>query len=78
MVNPDPLEPGHSPRQNPNTPERMPGHTSDDDGFSRPRLFYILAPVVLIVAALLVYFSLDGVDPRSVPHSEAEQSEGKK
>lgn len=78
MVDPNPLEPGHIPGQNPNTPERMPGHTSDDAGLGRPRLFYILAPIVLIVAALLVYLSLDGVDPRGVPHSEAEQSETKK
>jgi hypothetical protein len=24
---PDPLEPGHIPGQNPNTPQRLPGHT---------------------------------------------------
>ena len=61
---PDPLAPGHIPGQNPNTPERMPGHTGFYDsrtpaGGVRGGVFYAgLVVVLLFVIAVLAIWVL--------------------
>jgi hypothetical protein len=62
--NPDPLAPGHIPGQNPNTPERMPGHTRFYDravptlpGGVHSGVFYaaLVVVLVLVVAMLAIW-----------------------
>lgn len=67
---PDPLEPGHIPGQNPNTPERLQGEMT-----TRPRRqgwLFILVSLVAI-AVLAAFFGMRGVNPENVPHSSSEK-----
>lgn len=52
MPMPDGLEPGHIPGQNPNTPERMPGHTAPQ------RATWSLPAPWLLVGVLLAVLGL--------------------
>jgi hypothetical protein len=54
---PNPLEPAHIPGQNPNTPQRMPGHTGyySPAGGWRKSASWTLAGLLLFVAALYVF-----------------------
>ena len=57
VTTPNPLKPAHIPGQNPNTPERMPGHTtyfSRDEGW-RTSAPWLLAGLLLFLAALYAF-----------------------
>lgn len=58
MATPDPLEPGHIPGQNPNTPERLPGHTRRADGHGSRQVLIRVAVIAATVAAVAVGIGL--------------------
>lgn len=76
MANPDPLEPGHIPGQNPNTPERLQGEMKVDADRvpnSTARLIAIIAiPLALIIAAVVVYATM-AIDPGARPEGDPQQ-----
>lgn len=57
VTTPNPLKPAHIPGQNPNTPERMPGHTGyfAGNGGWRKSAPWILAGLLLLLAALYAF-----------------------
>lgn len=53
MPTPDSLQPGNIPGQNPNTPERMPGHTATPRRSDWPSLApWVLASVLIALLGL--------------------------
>jgi hypothetical protein len=63
----DPLEPGHIPGQNPNTPERLQGEM--EVGATRSHAWYLAVigvPLALIIAVAAIYLTME-VDPRTRP-----------
>jgi len=54
MPTPDPLDPGHIPGQNPNTPERLPGHTRYAGEHGSRRVLVAAVVIAAIVAAVVV------------------------
>jgi hypothetical protein len=57
---PNPLEPGHIPRQNPATPERMPGHTRTPAGGHWRHASPWLVVVTLVGIAMLYALGVIG------------------
>lgn len=49
---PDPLQPGEIEGQNPNTPERLPGHTRHHQTNARPASDWIMSNVLMVAVAL--------------------------
>ena len=58
MMTPDPLEPGHIPGQNPNTPERLPGHTQRTGRHGSRQVLIMVAVIAATVAAVAVAIGL--------------------
>jgi hypothetical protein len=72
----DPLEPGHIPGQNPNTPERLQGGMEVSSGRvsnSTARAIAIIAiPLAVIIAVILIYGSML-IDPGARPEGSPTQ-----
>lgn len=72
---PSPIEPGHIPGQNPNTPERLPGHTRDLSGYRyRSAVVYGLIGVASLLALVFVLSTASHSAESSTPVSDVMQT----
>lgn len=72
----DPLEPGHIPGQNPNTPERLQGEMKAGTGRvsnSTARVVSLVAIPLAVVLALIMIYATMTADPGSRPEGDSNQ-----
>jgi hypothetical protein len=76
MAKTDPLEPGHIPGQNPNTPERLQGEMMVGVGRvsnTKARVVSLIAIPLAVAVALFVIYSTMMVDPGTRPEGDPKQ-----
>jgi hypothetical protein len=72
----DPLEPGHIPGQNPNTPERLQGEMkvgADKVSNRTARVVSLIAIPLALALALIAIYSTMSADPGSRPEGDPAQ-----